>query len=510
LKDKPKASKPGGAAVPASATDGVQTQGGPGPFWDLVAALNSGRLVPFLGAGVSMIAPTSLPSAQQLADQLTAGGYGSAGDDLEQVAEVCSARGGWQLFAQAISDVDWRARKPNTCHRVIAELASEGLISAVMTTNWDMALENALTGTEVMHTCVSRPQDLAVASPRAVKVVKLHGCIETPENIRAKRSEVDAEAWATDWAAEVFAVMLRSTSILYAGYSGASRATTRTIQRISEDDKRVASDWVVGRKPREEAAENQRTKDFLDASGVDESRYVDGGAAEFFAALRNEVYPLLLERPRSVAETLVKSLISPTEIPPDGVLANLEQLVGAWRSVGQAGAQAELRASFPVDRDRAYSAIIPRAAELGRYWAWLTLMCNAGVARVDVGSLRALVDADIEIVPVICDSSQRRDEVAPLALDLLANVTDQPSRRFVGVVVGGTGPMPTFSSKYDMVRAEGSADIVRGRNMQVDWISVDDVFNLATAGVSAAAYAAAVRAHIPAAPAIDLDDSPPS
>jgi hypothetical protein len=507
--DKAKPTKGLAAKVPSARQAAIAVPGAPNvpggpvvatadgnPYWDLVAALNSGRVVPFLGAGVSMISPTSLPAAQELADDLTAKGYGAAGDDLEEVAETCWDRGGWQLFAQAISDVDWRARKPNACHVVIAELAAEGLISAVLTTNWDTALENALSRAEVMHTCVSRPQDLAVASPRAVRVVKLHGCIETPENIRAKRTDVDAVTWAADWAAEVFAVMLRTASILYAGYSGASRATTRTIQRISGDDKRSASDWVVGKKPREEATENSRTKDFLEASGVDGSRYVDAGAAEFFARLRDEIYVLLLERPRSIAKTLLSSLLSPTEIATEGVLTNLDACVAAWRDAGQARAQAELRTGFPVNGDRVYTPLIPHAGELGRYWAWLALMSHTGVVHLESPGLRALIGSDVQVVPVMCESAQRRDDVAPLALDLLANDADEPARRFVGVVVGGTGPMPTLAAKYDMVRAEGSPDIVRGRSVHVDWVAVDDAFGLASAGIAESDYAAALRSTL--------------
>src|SRR5689334_1831535 len=103
----------------------------------LLATLNSGDLVPFLGAGVSMAPPTSLPSAAALAEDLVAKGYGDEGDDLEEVAEKCWQRGGWQMFARALETEEWRALTPNVSHDVVAELAAEGLIAVVLTTNWD-------------------------------------------------------------------------------------------------------------------------------------------------------------------------------------------------------------------------------------------------------------------------------------------------------------------------------------------------------------------------------------
>ena len=174
---------------PISGNPPLDTESAKAP-WDLLAAINAGRLVPFLGAGVSMVPPTKLPSAAQLAKRLIARGYGAAGDDLEEIAEKCWERGSWQLFAQALATEDWRSREPNICHEVMAQLAAEGLLPIILTTNWDTTLETALSRQQVLYTCVSRPADLAIASPIAVRVVKLHGCVETPETVRARRAEV--------------------------------------------------------------------------------------------------------------------------------------------------------------------------------------------------------------------------------------------------------------------------------------------------------------------------------
>jgi hypothetical protein len=466
----------------------------------LVVTLNSGGLVPFVGAGVSMAAPTSLPSAGVLASELVERGYGQEGDDLEQVAEWCWEHGDPLWFAKALPTADWHARQPNDCHMVVAELAAEQLIVEILTTNWDTMIEVALNRCGVPYKRIEQPADLAAAGGPAIQVIKLHGGIDTLNTIRARKSEVDSEGWAEEWAGSVFAVQLRSKSVLFAGYSGASRATTRTMERISAEASRSQPDWMVGRAPPDQVITQERTARLLEALGPGHGGYINMDALDFFRQLRQEVYPLLLARPKQHATTLLDSLLRPTDVAVDDVVLVVRQVSNSWKDAGQRSGQEALRQAVGATSALAYVPIVPNAREIGEYWAWVAMVTWAGAATFNGSTLQAEAAGaggdGTQVVPVFCRPGGARRQAAAEALLDLTQTTASPSKAYIGIVVGGTGPFKAPTMTFSVSRGTPAPDVVRGGNVSVEWAAPEEVFNLAEQETPASNIAAAIRSHL--------------
>ncbi len=466
----------------------------------LLATLNRGGLVPFVGAGISMARPTSLPSADSLAHALVEDGYGQEGDDLEQLAEWCWEQGDPLMFARALPSADWRARQPNDCHLVLAELAAERLVTEILTTNWDTMLEVALNRSGVPHQCVEKPNALAAAGGSiAARVIKLHGCIDSPETIRARRSDVDSEEWVADWAESVFAVNLRSKSVLFAGYSGASRATTRTIERISAEASRSQLDWMVGLTPLEEAVTHERTARLVAALGADQGGYVNMDALEFFRQLRQEIYPLLLARPRQRATSLLEALLAPTKVPAEAVMSRMQLVSDSWTEAGQGAGQEAMRQAAATFA-RPYVPVVSAAEWIGEYWAWIAVVTWASAADLSASALHAETKgagaASIEIVPVFCEVGGSRREAAAATLAALATKGSSPSVSYVGIVFGGKGPFRRPPAPFSVVRGTSAPDIIRGGEVIIEWASPDEFFNLVEQEAPAESIAEAIRSRM--------------
>jgi hypothetical protein len=383
---------------------------------------------------------------------------------------------------------------------VLAELAAEQLVPEILTTNWDTMLEVALNRCGVPHQCVEVPNDLAAtAGVIATRVIKLHGCIDSPPTIRARGSEVDSEEWAADWAEAVFAVNLRAKSVLFAGYSGASRATTRTIERISAEASRSQLDWMVGLTPLNEVVTRERTARLLAALGPDQGGYIHMDAVEFFGQLREEIYPLLLARPRQRATSLLEALVKPTEVPAEDVMGSMRLVSASWTAAGQAACQRALRQAAAMSAPL-YVPVVLSAERIGEYWAWIAIVMWAGGANFNASTLRAEVKGtgpgSMDIVPVFCPADDARREAAAAALAALAKTSASPSFSCVGIVFGGKGPLAKPPDPSSVVRGTPAPDIVRGGEVLIEWASPDQFFDLFAPEEPAGSIAAAIRSRL--------------
>lgn len=464
----------------------------------LVAALNDGMIVPFVGAGVSMADPTRLPSAEQLASQLVARGHAMADDDLEEVAEKMFADGGPLAFARALPSEDWRARQPNDCHVVLAELAAEGLVQVVLTTNWDTMLETALNRIGVPFARIAKPVDLAVWDGRAVRVVKLHGCIEVPETIKARRTEVDAEDWLDQWVDATLPEIVRTKSFLFVGYSGASRATTKSFEKVSTEAARVQSDWMVGRSPFESVATRERSDHLVAATGTPGERYVQTDSVAFFRELRNAIQPLIHHRGAQQALALLATLLQPTTASADEFATSIRATEAGWAALDHDRRQALLRGLIPSSRDKGYVPFIAHAQELGRYWAWLAFADVAGAIQLNETRTVATVTTDqsIQVLPVLCGSFERRDEAAMSVMADLVGAPDSPTATYLGVVLGGMGPLQPPDAPFNIARGVGAGDVVRGGEVRIGWVDIADLFDVVDRDVDDAGLRSAVATRM--------------
>jgi NAD-dependent SIR2 family protein deacetylase len=175
-------------------------------FEILLAAIAARRLVMFTGAGLSMAAPSSLPSARALAahcaekhEALTGRQLGvELRDDIEGQARYFRERGKLEnYFLQTL--VDWGpfSGEPNPGHYAVADFLLCGAAALSISANVDTLVERAaeILGIGQFESSISGSE---AAIPRRYNpLIKLHGCIRRgPANTLWCREQLSEPEWA--------------------------------------------------------------------------------------------------------------------------------------------------------------------------------------------------------------------------------------------------------------------------------------------------------------------------
>ncbi|GAB2727114.1 SIR2 family protein [Arthrobacter bambusae] len=206
----------------------------------LLHALQHDNLVVFAGAGVSMGAPTGLPSFDGLAEQLANGiGFqhklrkGAAIDAyLGALDESCSV----DLHRLTGEILEGRSDQPNGLHRAICEL---GLVSTlrVVTTNYDRCFQEALRSMGVPFREYVAP--VLPLGDAFDGVVQLHGQVPlAPDGGLVLTDRDFGTAYVfRGWATEFLTSMFSKYTVVFIGYSGNDtimRYLTRALPRGRE------------------------------------------------------------------------------------------------------------------------------------------------------------------------------------------------------------------------------------------------------------------------------------
>ena len=176
----------------------------------LLEHAKEGRLVLFVGAGISVLAPTFLPSWWQINQAVTTSLATEAakviGDELPQEfaqsihdrqnsgklppeyqAELLANRLSGDKYFRVLQCLD--GDRPNQVHMGIAALAKAGQVKAIVTTNFDRVLENAFTKSQIPFELHASPQDFKALSQDLTRfeqgdtpcqILKIHGSAEDP------------------------------------------------------------------------------------------------------------------------------------------------------------------------------------------------------------------------------------------------------------------------------------------------------------------------------------------
>lgn len=208
-------------------------------FERFVTALLERRVVPLLGAGASAdSAPPTKDLLPALKAKLKAPFDGAdAGDgDFNRVAEALQ----WQRGAAALCDelgiADWANAAPTRAHRYLALLAWEGLVTEVITTNYDCGLDKAWLQAGPAPDgwrAIATAEDLSQPRPRwgnaCLRLYKINGCAarlrDAPLGLREQRAD---EILLTDlqlqqfgkrrWAGDLLRVLLRDHEVMLSGF----------------------------------------------------------------------------------------------------------------------------------------------------------------------------------------------------------------------------------------------------------------------------------------------------
>lgn len=171
-------------------------------YVELAHAAEESRLALYVGAGVSVAAPTLLPTSREFLQLLAplaerefailcdAEGGEDALKTLEELADEAEVKGVLQSFQEtAASAAAFRSAPPNYGHRVIALLLREGAVT-VFSVNWDRCIESgSAVGFHLDPTITETDRVERFANTRFHKV---HGCATQPASLLISTDQLDA------------------------------------------------------------------------------------------------------------------------------------------------------------------------------------------------------------------------------------------------------------------------------------------------------------------------------
>lgn len=161
----------------------------------LIAAFRGKKLLIVCGAGISVAAPSSLPTWWGFNNALFEGLRAAAATALPELADVISARDfEGRMAVSTFSDLvvstfagsgyfplltALEGARPNANHRAMATLAREGVVSDIITFNFDTLIEQAFRAEKTPLRVLVRPEDYD--RPRGhtgeVRLHKVHGSV---------------------------------------------------------------------------------------------------------------------------------------------------------------------------------------------------------------------------------------------------------------------------------------------------------------------------------------------
>lgn len=248
-----------------SSPNPVDERGRPGPASTIVLC----------GAGVSLAEPSSVPSwwgfnqavlgelrqrflAEHRVPVRAANALSRLSLDDLDVAEFS------QVVADAFAGDTWfdslRAldgERPNINHHVLAELAKQGRLQVVLTTNFDTLIERAMqqigVAVRVSDVFADSPPKIA-GSADEVRVVKLHGTCSrhsTLVDLGSQKRRGLPTGWL-DWLQTSF----RGAEVLVVGFSGADLAMRPDYLRLEAAASEISSmRWLASSRPNEQVNE---------------------------------------------------------------------------------------------------------------------------------------------------------------------------------------------------------------------------------------------------------------
>jgi hypothetical protein len=208
-----------------------------------IAASGGSRVVLVTGAGASIEPPTSLKSGgdyseeaheRLVLDTILQPGACAKPRDLSVLADVVHSTTGSQLaLTRRLPRDEWRAATPNPGHLTAAALLIEGALRALVTLNYDLALQVALAslGKPPEVSICKGPEDHDQTSSRAL--IYLHRSAESPpETWVLRKSDLDS-SWREAWEQMVATGALSAPVTIFAGLGSPAAVLTETVTSLA-------------------------------------------------------------------------------------------------------------------------------------------------------------------------------------------------------------------------------------------------------------------------------------
>jgi hypothetical protein len=194
----------------------------------IAKSLRDRKVVLFVAAGCS--ADSQIPLAGELAARLALNYYhteerivqkfGYSKPRLDEVAQMISNDMGKLPIIDELQFDTWRDKKPNEAHRVIGELAREGMLQHVVTVNYDELIENGCRLVDHEPVVVRSDHDLGLVKDGRLTIYKINGCVTRAPDILITTEDLQKNY--DGWVREQMSVMLKKYGMTFIGMSNPS------------------------------------------------------------------------------------------------------------------------------------------------------------------------------------------------------------------------------------------------------------------------------------------------
>jgi hypothetical protein len=285
---------------------------------EAVAYPGGGRVVLVLGAGCSVDPPTNLPLAGALSrecyrrlveDGVMAEDACDSPDDLSAVADaVFAATDSQRALVERFPPDRFRRAAPNEGHRIAAALMREGAVSNIVSLNFDLAEDAALTnvsaGAEVAT--ISGPEEHHRLI--AQNLIYLHRPITADADQLILRTVALDEAWRGGWEEVITGRVVGGSVTVFVGLGSPAGVLVESTRRIVAAVGEGARVYVV------DPSERDRSR-FFEALGLDPDVYVRLGWSNLMQRLGDRV----VEEHRAELENTCQEMIRENEWADENV-----------------------------------------------------------------------------------------------------------------------------------------------------------------------------------------------
>jgi len=290
-------------------------------FQELVLGIQEKKVIFFVGAGISLGAPTNIETAKELIlrlkdkfgcfdwwaeyfDHSSPNAMSKFYDEsfqfpkLEEIAELFLSRGEFRLFLDSLMDEKiWETKPPNVCHTVLSELLIEEICEGVLTTNVDDRIET-------VHRRIS-PQrgpnvishdDFVSDQEHRNDIYKIHGCLYKCPNRKYDSVWATSQLSSATWPKGVYFAenlikdFCQRCSLVFVGFSTPLGYLKRTLSEAIQNNADLKLYCVL---PSDFGSIDS---EFRQTLGLSEDRFIQLSAEDFFALVRQIVFEELLNK----------------------------------------------------------------------------------------------------------------------------------------------------------------------------------------------------------------------